>query len=73
MKVRERQFDTGWVISVKDKFSQGAYLIERCGVDIVPLLIPEDVWRAVNDLNVSDFSATALPPPMERSRLSSVM
>jgi hypothetical protein len=35
MKVRERRFHTGWVISVEDEFSQGAYLIDSGDVDIM--------------------------------------
>ena len=39
---------------------------------VVPLVKSEDLWRAVHDLNVSDFTATALPPPVEPRRLLSV-
>ena len=40
---------------------------------VVPLVTLEDLWRAVQELHVSYFMVTGLPPPLEQNRLSAVM
>ena len=40
---------------------------------VVPLVTLEDLWRAVQELHVSYFMVTGLPPPLEPKRLSAVM
>jgi hypothetical protein len=40
---------------------------------VVPLVTLEDLWRAVQELHVSYFMVTGLPPPLEQKSLSAVM